>query len=168
MNNTSSMMNDVDRSAVMKAAMIGGAAAFVVGLVGLVPFLSCCLIGIPAVISLVTGVLYDRFATENGKLLTVQSGAIGGAMSGIGPAVGSLILSIVGLILGPIIGGLIAGTQGDASSAAANLGAGMVGLCFSIVIGVGISVVLAGVGGAAYVAINNRNTGSTMPPPPAM
>lgn len=159
-----SLMSQVDQSAVMKAGLIGGVASFVLGLVGLTP-LVCCIWFVPLLVGLGTGALYDRFAEQNGRQVTVQSGAVGGAMAGVGVAVGGVIVSILVALIGMALGTAAAGTVEDA---AVNLGGGLVSIvgniCFSAAFGIG----LGAVGGALYAAIQSNRSGGMSTPPPAV
>ena len=159
---SNSLMNDVDQPAAIRAGLIGGVASFLLGLLGLTP-LVCCIWFVPILVGLGTGALYDRFAEQNGRRVTVQSGAVGGAMAGIGVAIGGVIVSILVALLGTVLGTAGAATAEDA---AMSLGGGLVGIvgsvCLSAVFGIG----LGAAGGAIYAAVqSNRSGGATTPPP---
>lgn len=138
-----SLQRQIDTQAALKAGVIMAVVNLVIGVaIALIPPLACLVCWFAPFMGLLTGVLYDIFAKQNGRVLDLQGGAIGGAVAGLVVGVASVIATI---IQGAI--------WGDMSGVMTGFVSGLLG-----------AALMGAIGGAVYVAITNRGGASTPPP----
>jgi hypothetical protein len=150
----------LDTNALLKAGGIGAAAALVLTLAALLPFVGivcCCLLYVAYA---GVGVLYPFFAQKNGTAISAGPGALGGAIAAAIAGVVQGIVSGVATMITAGAGGFMASAAqlesmgievppdvyNFYSSAASGVVVALTGLCIALV----LSVILGAIGGAVY------------------
>lgn len=171
-------MNNLNSSALLKAAGIGAGAVLVLSLLSQIPVvgIACCCVLYLGYAGI--GALYGVFVRQDGMAVEPGPLALGGA---IAAAVAGVIQGLVGGIIsfiGLSSGNTIAQMQQIYDQMGVDVppeiyqmysGAGMgvaavaIGLCFSIIIG----AILGAIGGAIYGATQRNSAPPAAPAPPA-
>jgi len=147
----------VNRDVVIRAGLIGAAAAFVLALLMRIPFLNCLVCWIGPVLSLAIGALYVHLASQEGAVVEIGEGAVGGALTGaIASGVNALIAGIMNLIFGTVGAATEFLGEGEALPALTTAGATIGGVLIGIITSVIAGAILGALGGVIYAAIKKQ------------